>query len=235
MIRFTNSLTGAKETLKTKLPGILNWYACGPTVYDDAHIGHARTFISQDIIRRILTHYGGFRVNLQIGITDIDDKIIARSRGEDFRVLVQRYEESFLRSMIALKMIPPTKFSRVTDNMGAIIEFIQRLLDLGVAYQAPSGSIYFSIREYKALGHTYHLLSSPCSSNTDTHSALQKRDPADFALWKAAKSSEEPSWSAFNRKGRPGWHIECSAMSKRGFLRRDSHICSRSTKGHGAY
>lgn len=209
MLRLCNSLTGRLEPVQTRVPGVLNWYACGPTVYDQAHLGHARTYLGQDIIRRILETHGGLRVNLQMGITDLDDKIVgrARERGVPWRVLAATHEAAFMRDLRALGVRPPARFTRVTDHIPAIIAYIGELAAKGFAYRAPSGSMYFSLAAYTRAGHRYPKLAPGCAA---PGAAGEKRDARDFALWRATDA--EPAWEAFGARGRPGWHIECSAM-----------------------
>lgn len=216
MIKCRNSLTGAIETLRSASPGTLTWYACGPTVYDDAHLGHARNYITQDLIRRIIEQYGGLRVHLQMGITDIDDKIIKKTTetGEPWNQLARRYEMAFIEDLQRLHVLLPTRFTRVSDHIPAIEALVQKLLDSDIAYKTSSGAVYFSINEYRKRGFSYPKLASSKAicGQEGTSSPIEKRDPADFALWKPTKTATEPGWNALGTHGRPGWHIECSSM-----------------------
>lgn len=222
LVKIVNGLTGTSHVLKTKNSNAINWYACGPTVYDDAHIGHARTLISQDVVRRILER-AGYSINLQMGITDIDDKIIERAKrvGRDWKAISNQYESSFIKTMKRLGVKMPSFFSRVSDNIPNIIKSIDLLLGRGFAYRLSDGSIYFDIDSYKKSGFTYPKF--PCGISDHEDKLSGKKNPRDFALWKAAKSLDEPSWEAFGGRGRPGWHIECSAMIWKGLQDIDLH------------
>ncbi|KAG5188094.1 putative cysteinyltRNA synthetase [Tribonema minus] len=228
--RLHTSLTGDLEQLPPPSRGPLKWYNCGPTVYDAAHLGHARTYVSLDVLRRLLTDHFGYRILYAMGVTDVDDKIIARAReggatGADwgpYASLARRWEASFMEDMDTLGVQRPDAVLRVTEHMDAIHDYVERLLHLGAAYkvEGPQGGVYFSVTSlgagYGKLGNsgTVEVDASapavPASSAAPTESA--KRDPADFALWKAAKEGE-PSWDSPFGRGRPGWHIECSAMT----------------------
>lgn len=214
--RILNGLNGNIEFLKLRVPSILSWYACGPTVYDDAHIGHARTYISHDVIRRILTNFQGknrFSVNFQMGITDIDDKIVRKSTsdGKSVQEISRKYEASFVDSLLKLNVSLPGRFCRVSDNIDNIIEFIEKLIQSEIAYQTQKGNIYFSIDRFKKKGFQYPKM-CPFQANLSlAENFTDKESPQDFALWKVSKEENETGWEAFGTKGRPGWHIECSA------------------------
>ncbi|XP_071846560.1 probable cysteine--tRNA ligase, mitochondrial isoform X1 [Apostichopus japonicus] len=195
---------------------LARWYACGPTVYDAAHIGHASSYIRFDIIRRILETFYDIRVIQVMGITDIDDKIIKRAneRSEDFQVLTRREEKRFLEDMTAMKVQPAAHYTRVTDHIPAILNFITRIINNGYAYATPSGSVYFDVKSFGADRYgKLHRHDTDIYDIQETEKS-EKRHPNDFALWKAAKEGE-PWWTSpwGPGKGRPGWHIECSAMS----------------------
>lgn len=260
-VRIYNSLSGKLEPLsvasssssinnngssdKAVDVAALRWYACGPTVYDRAHLGHARAYVSQDIVRRVLERRFGLRVLLVMGVTDVDDKIIARARenGEPFIALARREERAFFRDMAALHVLAPAAVVRVSEHMDDIIDYVARLERAGFAYAAHDGSgVYFDTRR---LGDAYGKLDpSRCCGGEQQIEVDQgkpedqegdeedqelgaKRDRRDFALWKAAKSENEPSWPApahWGSRGRPGWHIECSAMTHHVFgARLDVH------------
>ncbi|TYZ65995.1 hypothetical protein PybrP1_007446 [[Pythium] brassicae (nom. inval.)] len=227
-VRVFNSLRGALEPLDDSSKQ-LKWYACGPTVYDRAHLGHARAYVSQDVLRRVLERRFGFHVRLVMGVTDVDDKIIqrAKERGVGFAALARDEERAFFRDMAALNVQPPTAITRVSEHMSDIVAYVQRIQANGFAYEAPDGSgVYFHTR---ALGDAYGKLdprrstsgsNSADASQSEEHgggdseaAAGVKRDPRDFALWKTAKAPDEPAWDSPWGRGRPGWHIECSAMT----------------------
>ncbi|XP_063981886.1 probable cysteine--tRNA ligase, mitochondrial [Diachasmimorpha longicaudata] len=200
--------------MKKKVPLILKnhntatWYTCGPTVYDSAHIGHACSYIRFDIIRRILSNFFSISVLPVMGITDIDDKIIQRSQGSSkftsWRHLSNHYEQEFLSEMHQLNVLPPYLHCRVTDYIPEIINFISILMSKGFAYKSTDNSIYFNTSNYPAYG----KLRRPDENMTSP----SKFSPWDFALWKSAKPNE-PFWDSPWGPGRPGWHIECSAMA----------------------
>ncbi|XP_076446066.1 putative cysteine--tRNA ligase, mitochondrial [Babylonia areolata] len=202
--------------VKKKVPLILKekkiakWYMCGPTVYDSAHIGHASTSMRFDIIRRILGSVFDIDTLLVMGITDIDDKIIARVKetGTTMSQLTHMYEVEYFQDMTALNVSPPTALTRVTDHVGEIISFIQGILDKGLAYVTEDGSVYFDVLKYGRYG-----VMKPVVYDTERISGDQyKRNILDFALWKGSKPGE-PTWPSPWGEGRPGWHIECSAMA----------------------
>uniref|UniRef100_A0A6Q2YJ31 cysteine--tRNA ligase n=1 Tax=Esox lucius TaxID=8010 RepID=A0A6Q2YJ31_ESOLU len=205
-----NSLTKQKEPLILAQEGIATWYSCGPTVYDHAHLGHACSYVRFDIIQRVLSRVFGVSVIHVMVITDIDDKIIRRAIEESISptVLARMYEEEFKNDMLALKVLPPAVYLRVTENIPQIVAFIEGIMRNGHAYATKQGDVYFDIR---SIGDRYGKLmgaSDLASEPGDT----EKRDSRDFALWKASKP-QEPSWSSPWGKGRPGWHIECSTIA----------------------
>ncbi|NWV79515.1 SYCM protein, partial [Dasyornis broadbenti] len=186
-------------------------YSCGPTVYDHAHLGHACSYVRFDIIRRIMTRFFGIEVIMVMGITDIDDKIIKRANEKNISplALARIYEEDFKQDMAALKVLPPTVYMRVTENIPQIISFIKTIIANGQAYATSQGNVYFDVKSW---GKRYGVLTA---FNPDTHDEAvdsDKRHSKDFALWKAAKP-QELSWNSPWGKGRPGWHIECSTIS----------------------
>lgn len=203
-------------------PQTLRWYACGPTVYDSSHIGHARTYVCTDIIRRILSDVLGHRVEFALGITDIDDKIIARaaengsSSWADMVAFARHWEADFFADMECLGVRPPDAVLRVTEHMPEVVRYVQQLLESDKAYATEDG-IYFDVScvaEYGKLGHVPPLEQQP-PSKAAVVGKSRKRSPRDFALWKFAKPGEPScTTSAPNiAPGRPGWHIECSAMT----------------------
>jgi len=188
-------------------------YVCGPTVYDYTHIGHGRTYVIYDAFKRYLSTRGYHVVHV-MNITDIDDKIIRRSQEEsrDWREIVDEYTRDYLSSLEKLN-VTIDHHPRVTEHISDIIQFIQGLIDKGYAYVAESGSVYFEVDKYE----DYGRLSGRLSKETwgqEQEFLSEKKNPYDFALWKAAKPGE-PYWESPWGKGRPGWHIECSVMSSR--------------------
>ncbi|MEW6433650.1 MAG: cysteine--tRNA ligase [Myxococcota bacterium] len=215
-IRVFNTMAQAKVPLEPITPGKVGIYVCGPTVYSFVHIGNARTFTSFDVIVRYL-RYRGFDVRYVRNYTDVDDKIIkaAAETGEDPIALAARFVREFEADATKLRLLQPDVSPKVSETIPEIIAIIQKLVDKGLAY-ASNGDVYFEVRKFPG----YLKLSK---KNLDDLRAgggerelkgEQKRDPADFALWKAAKPGE-PSWDSPWGKGRPGWHIECSAMSSK--------------------
>jgi cysteinyl-tRNA synthetase len=213
MIRIYNTLTRKKEELQTLEPNRVKMYVCGVTVYDDAHVGHAMSALVFDIIRRYL-EYRGYSFKHVMNYTDVDDKIINRAKqlGEDPLKLSQRYVEDYAHDLQALNVLPPTSTPQVTKTMPLIIQFIQGLVQKEAAYAAPNGDVYFSVREDKEYGKLSGRKVEDMQAGARVEVGEAKDNPMDFALWKAAKPGE-PSWDSPWGKGRPGWHIECSAMN----------------------
>lgn len=190
-------------------------YACGVTVYDACHLGHARAYVAWDVVRRYLEHLG-YQVRHVQNFTDIDDKIIQRAaeRGEDPGTLAQRWEQAYFADMDRLAILRATEYPRATEFVPAMVRFIEGLMAKGHAYVVADGSVYFDVASFPAYGR----LSGRSAEDLGQRTRLdepdpQKRGPADFALWKAAKPGE-PSWSSPWGEGRPGWHLECSAMAE---------------------
>ncbi|XP_065499544.1 probable cysteine--tRNA ligase, mitochondrial [Caloenas nicobarica] len=206
-----NSRSRSKEPLVLAAEGVATWYSCGPTVYDQAHLGHACSYVKFDIIRRIMTRFFGIEVIMVMGITDIDDKIIKRANEMNISpiALARIYEEDFKQDMAALKVLPPTVYMRVTDNIPQIISFIKTIIASGQAYATSQGNVYFDVKSW---GKRYGVLTTIHPDAQDEAVGTDKRHSKDFALWKAAKP-QELSWTSPWGKGRPGWHIECSTIS----------------------
>ncbi|MDX9993660.1 MAG: cysteine--tRNA ligase [Anaerolineales bacterium] len=213
MIRLYNTLTRKKEELQTLEPGLVKLYVCGPTVYNDAHVGHAMSALVFDIIRRYL-EYRGFNVRHVMNYTDVDDKIISRANqmGVDPFELSKKYIDDFDQNLEDLNILPATAKPRVSKTMPQIIDFIQGLVERKAAYAAPNGDVYFSV----VGDEDYGKLSGRKLDDMQAGARIQieetKQHPMDFALWKAAKPGE-PAWDSPWGQGRPGWHIECSAMN----------------------
>ncbi|MDR3136180.1 MAG: cysteine--tRNA ligase [Coriobacteriales bacterium] len=211
-MRVYNTLSRRKEEFVPIRPGRVGFYLCGPTVYNYIHIGNARTFLSFDVIRRYL-EYVGYEVEYVQNITDIDDKIIERAarQGCTPAALAREYTQSFLDSMRRLGIKEPTLQPKATEEIPAMIALIECLLAGDHAYQV-DGDVYFAVRSYKDYGRLSGRKVDELRSGARVQVDERKRDPLDFALWKAAKPGE-PAWDSPWGKGRPGWHIECSAMS----------------------
>jgi cysteinyl-tRNA synthetase len=215
-MKIYNTLTKKKEEFKSKDGKLVKMYVCGPTVYDNAHIGNLRTYINVDLLRRWL-EYSGYKVNEVMNITDIEDKIIKKAKEEKvlYKNVTQKYEKLFLEDLKKLNIELPEKMPHATDDevIKQIITIIQDLLDKGIAYKSDDGSVYFSVKKFKNYGNLSGIdLSGIEEGARVAQDEYEKENAQDFALWKTSKEGE-PSWEALFGKGRPGWHIECSAMS----------------------
>ncbi len=213
MIRLYSTLSRSKEPLETVQPGKVGIYLCGPTVYKPSHIGHMVGPVIFDAIKRYLT-YSGYDVTFVVNITDVDDKLINESnaRGISMAALAEEMTADYLRNIQALGVDTIDHFPRCTENIDEIIDFTQTLIAKGFAYQS-EGDVYFDVTK----DHDYGKLSNRTTEEMQGEGgsmAERKRNAADFALWKTAKPGE-PSWPSPWGPGRPGWHIECSAMSRR--------------------
>lgn len=215
MLHIQNTLTGQKELFTPINPGKVSMYVCGMTVYDFCHIGHARVLVVFDVITRYLRHiYGSENVTYVRNITDIDDKIIARAieNGEDFGSLTHRFIEAMHEDADALGVKCPDIEPRATEHIDEILKMIQTLIDKGMAYHADNGDVYYQVSKFETYGRLAKKNLDELQSGSRVEVEQAKRDPMDFVLWKKAKENE-PSWDSPWGKGRPGWHIECSAMS----------------------
>ena len=220
MIRIYNTKERAKADFEAIQRGHVGMYVCGPTVYNRIHIGNARTFISFDVIRRYLL-WRGFDVTFVQNVTDVDDKIINRANeeGRSAAEVAAEYTEAFIADMRAVGVMDPDVRPKATEEIPAMIELISELVEGGHAYEV-EGDVYFSVRSYPGYG---QLSGRNVDEMESGHRELRsdgqgledrKRDPLDFAVWKAAKPGE-PAWESPWGPGRPGWHIECSAMSRK--------------------
>lgn len=209
-----NTLTRKKEELVPITPGEIKMYACGPTVYNYIHIGNARPLCIFDILRRYL-EYRGYKVKFVQNFTDIDDKIIRRANEEhvDFSEISERYIKEFWTDADGLNVRHATINPKATENIDAIIQIISTLIEKGYAYEA-QGDVYFSTEKFKDYGKLSHQPLEDLEAGARIMVGEVKREPMDFAVWKAAKPGE-PAWDSPWGKGRPGWHIECSAMNWR--------------------
>jgi cysteinyl-tRNA synthetase len=212
-IQIHDTLTGRRRELVPLEPGKIRLYVCGPTVYDNAHLGHARCYVVWDVVVRHL-RARGLDVTYVRNFTDVDDKIINRAneRGEEPVALAARYADAFQEDMDALGCVRPDIEPRVSEHVPQIVEMIARLVDKGYAYAPGNGDVYFSVRKFPDYGRLSKRNLDDLLSGARVGPGEAKRDPLDFALWKAAKPGE-PEWDSPWGKGRPGWHIECSAMT----------------------
>ncbi len=215
MLQIFNSLTRQKEEFQSIEPGKVRMYVCGMTVYDHCHVGHARVMVVFDIVLRWL-RAKGYEVAYVRNITDIDDKIIRRAQenGEDFRTLTERFIQAMHEDLTALDILPPTQEPRATEAIADIIALIQTLLDKGYAYVGTGGDVYYAVSRFATYGQLANKKLDDLRAGERVAVEDAKTDPLDFVLWKAAKPGE-PSWQSPWGAGRPGWHIECSAMSTR--------------------
>lgn len=208
-----NTLSRKKEEFVPGKPGIVRMYVCGPTVYDSAHMGHARSAVVFDIVWRHLLA-SGYKVTYVRNFTDVDDKIIRRAaeRGEDPNALAGRYIDEFHLDMDALGVLRPTFEPRATEFIGQIIAVVEELLKKGAAYEV-EGDVYFRVLSFPDYGKLSGRKLDDMEAGARVDVDERKENPFDFALWKSAKPGE-PSWESPWGPGRPGWHIECSAMSR---------------------
>lgn len=219
MLRIYNTMTGRKEEFLPLKSNRVGMYVCGVTVYDECHLGHARTYIAFDTIRRYL-EYKGLKVSYVQNFTDIDDKIINKARDERrkgkkgklstlIEDIVTRYTNEYFALMDKLNIKKATCYPKATEHIPEMIEIVKRLIEKGYGYEV-DGSVYFSVKSFSGYGKLSNRNLDELRQRIE--SDKQKRDPLDFALWKKGKE-DEPSWNSPWGKGRPGWHIECSAMS----------------------
>jgi cysteinyl-tRNA synthetase len=211
-LKIYNTLTCKKEELIPVYPGEARLYVCGVTVYDLAHIGHARSALVFDVIRRYL-RFKGYRVRFVKNFTDVDDKIIKRAHEEGVapRELAERYVEEYRKDMAALGVEPADVEPKATEHISQMVRLIERLLAKGFAYRV-DGDIYFEVRRFRGYGQLSGKNLEDLRAGARVEVDERKRDPLDFALWKSSKAGE-PAWESPWGPGRPGWHIECSAMS----------------------
>jgi cysteinyl-tRNA synthetase len=208
-----DTLSGQKRELVPLEPGRIRFYACGPTVYDWSHVGHARSYVVWDVVVRHL-RARGYAVRYVRNFTDVDDKIIkrARERGEDPVALADRFARAYDEDMDALGNLRPDAAPKVSDHVPQIVAMVAELVKRGFAYAASNGDVYYSVRKFPDYVRLSKRNLDDLLAGARVEPGEAKRDPLDFALWKAAKEGE-PSWDSPWGKGRPGWHIECSAMS----------------------
>ncbi|MBU0478708.1 cysteine--tRNA ligase [bacterium] len=212
MLRVYNTLTGKKEEFHSLVPGKVRMYNCGPTVYDYFHAGNARNFIVFDVIKRYLK-YKGYEVTFVQNITDIDDKIINRANKEKVSAgeIAHKYTDAFFEDLKILDITKPDICPKATEHVPDIISLIKRLMDAGFAYQVDE-DVFFEVGKFSDYGKLSKRPLDEMKHAARVEIDKRKKQPSDFALWKRAKPNE-PSWNSPWGKGRPGWHVECSAMS----------------------
>ncbi|HUW98308.1 MAG TPA: cysteine--tRNA ligase [Acidiferrobacter sp.] len=213
MVKIYNTLSRTKEPLVPIEPGHVRLYVCGMTVYDHCHLGHGRVFVVFDMVVRYLRSQG-YRVTYVQNITDIDDKIIARARdrGETLATLTEHYIAAMKEDMAALLVAPPDYDPRATHHIDQITAMITTLMAKGYAYQGKNGDVYYRVRRFPRYGRLSGRSVDDLKVGARVEADEAKDDPLDFVLWKSARP-EEPSWPSAFGAGRPGWHIECSAMA----------------------
>lgn len=212
MISVYNTLTKKKEEFIPIDPSLVKMYVCGPTVYDYFHVGNARSFIMSDIIRRFL-EYSGYKVKFVMNLTDVDDKIIKKSIEEkkESRLVAEKYADAFMEDIHRLKIKPADVYPKATLHMNEIINLIKDLVDKGFAYNI-NGNVFYNVKSFKSYGKLSGKNIDDLESGARIEINEEKKNPLDFSLWKKAKEGE-PYWESPWGNGRPGWHIECSAMS----------------------
>jgi cysteinyl-tRNA synthetase len=212
-LQIHNTLSRSKETFEPRVPGKVGIYVCGPTVYDYFHLGNARTFTTFDMVVRWM-RATGFEVKYVRNITDIDDKIMerARERGEPIEALTERMVEAFIEDSARLNLLRPDAEPRATRYVPPMLEMIAALEQKGLAYRGSNGDVFYSVRSFPEYGKLSRRNLDDLRAGERVAVEAAKKDPLDFVLWKAAKPGE-PKWPSIFGDGRPGWHIECSAMS----------------------
>ena len=217
-MKIYNTMSRTKEELVPEKEGEIRIYVCGPTVYNYIHVGNARPLCVFDTLRRYLT-YSGYKVNYVSNVTDIDDKLInsANEQGTTVQELARKFEKEYLKDADGLNVLRPTVMPRATEHIGEIIALITDIIDAGYGYVAKNGDVYFRALKFEDYGKLSHLVLDELESGRELSTSLEgglKEDGADFAVWKSAKPGE-PAWDSPWGPGRPGWHIECSAMAKK--------------------
>ena len=214
--RFYNTINRKKVEFEPITPGTVKLYTCGPTVYDTAHIGNFRTFIFEDLLKRFLI-FKGYEVYHVMNITDVDDKTIKRAITEEITIneLTLKYTEEFMNDIKSLKILPADKYPRATDHIEEMIKMIQALEENGYAYETEDHSVYFRLDAYDSYGPLTQIdLTQQRANERIINDEYSKDNPQDFALWKARDDDDgKIYWESPWGRGRPGWHIECSAMS----------------------
>jgi len=212
---FFNTLSGKKERFKPLKPQEVGFYSCGPTIYDYAHIGNLRAYLFEDLLHRVLK-WAGYQVNQVMNLTDVDDKTIEGARKEDVPLarFTHRYAESFFEDMKTLRITPAAKYPRATEYISQMTQLIEALIQKGLAYIGDDGSVYYRTSQFQNYGKLSKKdLKANIAGARVSQDEYDKEQMQDFALWKKQKDEKEPAWDSPWGKGRPGWHIECSAMS----------------------
>ncbi|HOI45144.1 MAG TPA: cysteine--tRNA ligase, partial [Candidatus Aminicenantes bacterium] len=215
MIRFYNTLSGTLEEFRPIRPGKAGIYTCGPTVYDYIHIGNLRAYVFEDLLRRFLA-FEGYEVTHVMNITDVDDKTIkgANARGVSLGEYTKRFEEGFFEDIRTMRILPAHVYPKATEHIPDMVRMIKTLMAKGFAYEK-DGSVYFSIANFPSYGRLAKIhLDDLVAGKRVQSDEYEKESIHDFALWKKKKDGE-PSWTTEIGEGRPGWHIECSAMSSK--------------------
>ncbi|MBW8065178.1 MAG: cysteine--tRNA ligase, partial [Nitrospira sp.] len=214
MLKLYNTMTGSKEAFQPLVPGTVRMYVCGVTVYDESHLGHARSALVFDVIRNYL-QFSGYAVTFVKNFTDVDDKILTRAaqEGVPWTEIVERYLCTYRRDMARLGVAPADIEPKATEHMPEITTMIETLIAKGHAYRL-DGDVYFEVRTDPAYGRLSKRKPEDLLAGARVEVDERKRNPMDFALWKSSKAGE-PAWESPWGPGRPGWHIECSAMSIR--------------------
>ncbi len=212
MLKLYNTMTKRKTTFKPMFDNVVGMYVCGITAYNYAHVGNARVYVVFDVVARYL-RFLGYDVHYARNITDIDDKIIKRAleENEHFSVISERCTKAFHEDMQALNVLPPTYEPHATDYIVHMVDMIRALIVNGYAYVGKNGDVYYKVSEFKHYGKLSHQELDALRAGERVAVSEAKHDPLDFVLWKLAKEGE-PSWESPWGAGRPGWHIECSAM-----------------------
>jgi len=213
-LQVTNTLSGKKEEFVPLKGGEVRMYVCGPTVYNFIHIGNARPLVFFDVVRRYL-ELRGYKVTHIMNYTDVEDKIIDRARKENttWDVIVDRYIHEYQTDMKLLKVKQPTEMPRVTGTIPEIVKHIEGLVANGTAYVVDDGEVFYAVRKFATYGKLSGKNIDDLMVGARVEANSVKRDPLDFSLWKPQKAADEPAWDSPWGKGRPGWHIECSAMA----------------------
>ncbi len=217
-LKLFNSLSSVLQDFESLSPEVVSLYTCGPTVYNYPHIGNYRAYIFTDILKRYMV-YSGYNINHVMNITDVDDKTIRNSiaEGKTLKEFTEFYTEEFFKDRDALNIIPPSKYTKATDYINEMVKMIEQLIGNGFAYKSADGSVYFDIKKDIEYGKLSHFKLTSLKKNAEgriKEDEYDKENAEDFALWKAWDETDgSVFWETSLGKGRPGWHIECSAMS----------------------
>ena len=218
MLQIFNTLSGEKEAFTPIKSGHVGMYSCGPTVYNYMHIGNLRAFVFADILKRTLT-YNGYRVDHIMNLTDVDDKTIRDSQKNNMSLadFTQKYTDIFLQDIDSLNLVPARKYTKATDHINEMIEMTQKLIEMDYAYVSDDGSVYFAVAKFPEYGALSGVDTSNLKANADARMSADEYDKdnvQDFALWKSYTEDDgDVKWDSPWGPGRPGWHIECSAMA----------------------